>query len=139
MDWIKNLIIKNLFLSILQISTMYGNLIYIKAITKALILYVNEFQIFDPISLLKNLIELIFWHLKENLIPYNFARNSLVQNLDVCWNRLATWLKIATWLALDCFSSLTLYLDKFLMYFHENAYYKVIIRILKVIFMNIIS
>ena len=39
---------------------MYGNPIYIKAITHALFLDVNEFQFFDPISLLKNLIELIF-------------------------------------------------------------------------------
>ena len=49
-----------------------------------------------------------------------------------------TWLKIATWLALDCIWNLKLYLDKILMYFHDKAYYKMIIRIFKVIFMNII-
>ena len=40
---------------------MYGNLIYIKAITQALFLDLNKFLFFDPITLLKNLIELRYF------------------------------------------------------------------------------
>ena len=61
MDWIKNFIIKNIFLFILRISTTYGNLIYIKAITQALFLDLNKFLFFDPITLLKNPIELRYF------------------------------------------------------------------------------
>ena len=40
---------------------MYGNLIYIKAITQALFLDLNKFLFFDPITLLKNPIELRYF------------------------------------------------------------------------------
>ena len=40
---------------------MYGNLIYIKAITQALFFDLNKFLFFDPITLLKNPIELRYF------------------------------------------------------------------------------